>query len=163
MKTRNLFLIGKIANLGALKASIIAILSIVLVALLMTAASNFAYSSGLGKDVFSSYPLLHNNCSTVMDEAEFKTKYVEISGKFFEETRVSLSKELLNHYCLSSVQVKDLMKLFSYDRTRMDFAEFAINKVIDPENFGICKESFMLSANKIVIDNLMREHSLVGK
>lgn len=98
-----------------------------------------------------------------MDDVQFKNKCIEISGKFFEETRVSLSKELLDHYCLSSAQVKDLMKLFSYDRTRMDFAELAINKVMDPENFAVCKESFMLSANKIVIDDLMKEHSLVGK
>lgn len=163
MKTKSIFFSGKIWLAGAFKASIIAILSIAFVAILMTVASNNAYSSNISKDVFSSYPGSNNDCSTVMDDVQFKNKCIEISGKFFEETRVSLSKELLDHYCLSSAQVKDLMKLFSYDRTRMDFAELAINKVMDPENFAVCKESFMLSANKIVIDDLMKEHSLVGK
>jgi hypothetical protein len=71
---------------------------------------------------------------------------------------MSLSKELLDHYCLSSEQVRDLMTLFSYDRTRMDFASYAIVKVVDPENFIVCKGSFMISANGMVIEDLIKDH-----
>jgi hypothetical protein len=50
------------------------------------------------------------------------------------------------------------MTLFSYDRTRMDFASYAIVKVVDPENFIVCKGSFMISANGMVIEDLIKDH-----
>lgn len=161
MRTRHQISTRKTAFIGFIKAAATALLSVIIVLLLMNYATTLSYSAPLLSIKSSEIQTdcgNSNNCSGKMDDTLFKTKYQEIAGKYFEETRMSLSKELVDHYCLSSEQVKDLMSLFSYDRSRMDFASYAIVKVIDPENFMVCKESFMISANGTVIEDLIKDH-----
>ncbi len=160
MKTRNLSFLGKLARNGFVKASLLALLTIVLMAILMNLATNVAFSSPLNNNGLtpSSFLSSNDNCTTSLDADQFKGKYDFIAGKYFEETRIKLSWELVDNYCLSSVQVRDLMKLFSYDSTRTKFATYAIGKVLDPENFTVCKETFMIYGNDRVIDDLVKEY-----
>jgi hypothetical protein len=161
MRTRHQISTKKTAFIGFIKAAATALLSVIIVLLLMNYAATLSYSAPSLSVKSNLTPADLNNsndCSIKMDDALFQTKYQEIAGKYFEETRMSLSKELLDHYCLSSEQVRDLMTLFSYDRTRMDFASYAIVKVVDPENFMVCKGSFMISANGMVIEDLIKDH-----
>jgi hypothetical protein len=96
----------------------------------------------------------------MLSDDEFEPKYNEISKKYFEDTKIKMSKELLDHYCLSSLQTSQLMKLFSFDGSRKEFATYAINKVYDPENFMICKNSFLFPANGTIIDNLVKSQEV---
>lgn len=160
MKTKSTSFFGKMAGSSLLKASIMAAGAVLVLALLMNLATNVAFSNN-GLIIYKGTVTYHGgneNCSTLLDETTFRKRHDEIAKKYFEETKVDLSMELLNSYCLTSAQVADLLKLFSYDRTRMDFAEVAISKVIDPENFGLCKASFMIRGNEIVIDDLMKQY-----
>lgn len=160
MKTKTHYFLGKLAGSSLLKASIMAAAAVLLLALLMNLATNVAFSNN-GLTIYKKSVFLNTgneNCSLLLDEVSFRKRHDEIARKYFEETKVDLSLELLNNYCLSSSQVAELMKLFSYDRTRMDFAEQAIGKVMDPENFSVCKASFMIRGNEIVIDDLIKLH-----
>lgn len=106
---------------------------------------------------FSHY--IHHNCSTSLSDEVFDQKYQTISSKFFEETRMMLSKELVDHYCITSAQLNQLMGLLSFDRSRMELASYAIGRVADVENFSICKQSFAIPGNQSFIDELLKEHS----
>lgn len=158
MKTKNLFLSSKVAIANAFKAAAVAISSIALVAILMTIASNIAYSNTIRNGIHPLQPLDQEHCGNVLDDAQFKIRYDAIAIKYFEATKVTMSRELMNEHCLTSAQVRDLMKLFSFDPTRIEFAGEAIYKVVDPQNFDVCKEAMMLGANRVVMDDLIKDY-----
>jgi hypothetical protein len=157
MKTKTFLLMSKATLWWAFKVSIVAGVSIAVVAVLMTVTSNYASPYVVHKTGVSYFL---NDCKTMLSDDEFEPKYNEISKKYFEDTKIKMSKELLDHYCLSSLQTSQLMKLFSFDGSRKEFATYAINKVYDPENFMICKNSFLFPANGTIIDNLVKSQEV---
>lgn len=158
MKAKHPIFIRKAAVKNMLNALLIATTSTLLMLILMTLTAKMVYSyPSRFQDPVD--PIFENeNCTTTLSDDQFKLKKDLIAQKYFEETIVKLSKELMEQYCLTSNQVKELMMLFSFDRTRMDFASFAIEKVLDPGNFGVCKAAFVISSNHIVIDDLVKQY-----
>lgn len=158
MKAKHPFLFNTAAFKNMLRALLITAISTLLLVILMTLTAKIVYSSPISVQTTVNVIFENKNCTTVLGDDDFKLKKDLIAQKYFEETIVGLSRELLDQYCLSSNQVKELMMLFSFDRTRMDFASYAIRKVYDPENFSVCKDAFMISSNQIIIDDIVKEY-----
>lgn len=78
----------------------------------------------------SQYP-----CNLVMNEQIFDSLKDNIQAQQFEETKENTAKQAITHYCLSSVQAKKILRLFSFEQTKLDFAKWVYDYVYDKENF----------------------------
>jgi hypothetical protein len=86
-------------------------------------------------------------CAAPMSGSDFEAAKKLVAAKGFDETRFSVAKQVAGSNCLTSVQVKELMQLMSFEQTRLDFAKFAYGKTYDPGNYFRVNEAFQFEGS----------------
>lgn len=77
-----------------------------------------------------------------VSNTEFESIKKNISSKSFENSKLTVAKQISDSKCLTSSQVRDIMKLFSFEQTRLDFAKYAYKNVIDKDNYYQVNDAF---------------------
>lgn len=90
-------------------------------------------------------------CPIPMDPNEFHDIRSSISSKTFEDTRMTIAKQVLNDRCILSSQVKDIMLLFTFEENRLDFAKYAYPRTYDVGNYFKVNDAFTFESS---IDDL---------
>ena len=70
-----------------------------------------------------------------------------LENKSFESSKFQIAKQALSYNYFSSAQVADLMSVFSFESTRLDFAKSAYVKVIDKQNFYLVNDAFSFESS----------------
>ena len=73
------------------------------------------------------------------DFADFKSS---VSSKSFEDSKLTIAKQALNNNCLLTSQVKEVMLLFTYEQSRLDFAKYAYSHTYDLGNYFKINDAF---------------------
>lgn len=68
----------------------------------------------------------------------------------FDNSKLAIAKAALSHNAMTSKQVRDVMRQFTFDRNKLDFAKFAFDHCVDPQNY------YSL-ANEFTFDSYARE------
>ncbi|MEY4110006.1 MAG: hypothetical protein RLZZ46_360 [Bacteroidota bacterium] len=98
------------------------------------------------------YPTIPG-CGFAMDPASFSEARNSISSKNFESTRLQVAQQIAQSRCLTSAQVRDIMGLFSFESSKLEFAKFAHRYTFDTANYFIVNDAFTFSSS---IDDLNR-------
>jgi hypothetical protein len=85
------------------------------------------------------------NCRSVMDERSFDNLKDQIEAQSFEETKSNTAKQAIRYYCVSSVQARQILKIFSFEQTKLEFAKWVYDYVYDPQNFYQVNDVFDFS------------------
>lgn len=94
-----------------------------------------------------------NNNYSAMSPNDFNALKITIANAKFESTKFSIAKSAISLNRLTSSQVFDLLYLFTYESTKLDFAKLAYYSVIDKERFFIVYDTFTFSNS---VDELSR-------
>jgi hypothetical protein len=86
-------------------------------------------------------------CPMPMTEGEFKDVRSSISSKTFEDTRMTIAKQVLNDRCIFASQVKDVMLLFTFEENRLEFAKYAYDKTYDIGNYFKVNDAFTFESS----------------
>ena len=97
---------------------------------------------------------LHAECSSNLSKEAFKTALEEVHKLNFDAAKKK-TIEALFEKCLTSIQVKDLLKELSFEEDKIDLAKKGFNYVSDPKNYGVLKEIFDFEESKDLIDELV--------
>ena len=81
-------------------------------------------------------------CSYPMNSTEFSDAKKSIQSKSFEDSKLSIAKQITKGKCLTAEQVRDVMKLFDFEETRLDFAKFAFDYTYDTDNYYKVSDAF---------------------
>lgn len=81
-------------------------------------------------------------CPVPMSRSEFESFKSSLSSKSFEDSKMTMAKQVLNNNCLTSAQVKDLMAMFSFEQTKLDFAKYAYGHTYDLGNYYKVNDAF---------------------
>jgi hypothetical protein len=81
-------------------------------------------------------------CYSPMYSSEFETAKKSISSKSFEDTKLTLAKQILGVNCFSTSQVKEIMQLFSFEETKLTFAKLAYDRTTDVKNYYQLNDAF---------------------
>ncbi len=92
-------------------------------------------------------------CPVPINPVEFEGVKNSISSKTFEDSKLQVAKQVCGANCLLSSQVKEIMMLFTYETTRLDFAKFAYRKTYDIGNYYKVNDAFEFESS---IDELNR-------
>jgi len=90
-------------------------------------------------------------CAYPMSPAEFNDAKSSITSKSFEDSKFTLAKQICKSKCLLTSQVKDIMLLFTFEQTRLDFAKFAYGYTYDTGNYFKVNDAFTFETS---IDDL---------
>lgn len=82
------------------------------------------------------------SCSYPMTEITFTTAMNSIADKSFDETKLSVAKQITSSNCLTSYQIKRVAELFSFEDNKLNYAKFAYPFCFDPQNYFVVNDVF---------------------
>ena len=89
----------------------------------------------------------NGNCTRSMDAASFGKAKQSISSKGFDDTRLSTAKQVAKANCLTTEQIIEIMKVFGFEDTRLDFAKYAYDYCFDQNNYYTVGEGFSFDSS----------------
>ncbi len=81
-------------------------------------------------------------CDAPMPSGDFSSALNSIESKSFEDSKVTLAKQFTKANCLSADQVKQVMKKFTYEESKLDYAKFAYEYCLDQGNYYKVNDAF---------------------
>lgn len=77
-----------------------------------------------------------------MSSMDFDDYLAAIRSKTFEDSKLSTAKAPLSGQYLTARQIKQVMQVFTFEDTRLEFAIFAHSRCVDPSNYYQVYEAF---------------------
>jgi hypothetical protein len=65
-----------------------------------------------------------------------------ISSRTFEDSKLTIAKQVAGANCLLCSQVREIMTLFTFESTKLEFAKFAYSHTLDPGNYFKLNDAF---------------------
>ncbi|MFM7024123.1 MAG: DUF4476 domain-containing protein [Flavobacteriales bacterium] len=90
---------------------------------------------------------LGSGCGIAMDDVDFNDAKSSISSKPFEDSKMTVAKQITENNCLSTSQVKQIMGLFTYEETKLEFAKFAYSHTVDKNKYYKINDAFTYSTS----------------
>ncbi|MEI6822548.1 MAG: DUF4476 domain-containing protein [Bacteroidota bacterium] len=86
-------------------------------------------------------------CNNPLDQQNFQNVKQTIASKKFEDSKLTIAKQVINNNCLLASQVKDILFLFEFENTRLDFAKYAYGLTYDIGNYYLLNDAFKFEAS----------------
>ena len=90
----------------------------------------------------------NNNSYKPMSDPSFSSLWETMRKETFENTRVTLLKQSIETNYFTTMQVKQLMALFTFEDNKLDIAKTAYRNTVDKENYFQLYDSFTFSTSK---------------
>ena len=75
------------------------------------------------------------NCDYPMSDDRFTNARNSISSKDFEDSKLTIALQVIKSNCLYVSQIKQIMMLFEFEDTKLEFAKEAYNYTYDINNY----------------------------
>jgi hypothetical protein len=77
-----------------------------------------------------------------MPASDFKDASNSIRAKTFEDSKITLAKQIIKSNCLRADQIKEIMAIMEYEDSRLTLAKFAYQYCYDPNNYYKVNDAF---------------------
>lgn len=81
-------------------------------------------------------------CPWPMKQPDFEEAKKSIVSKNFEDSKLTVAKQITGANCLMCSQVKEIMLLFNFEDSKLDFAKYAYDYVYDLNNYYKLNDAF---------------------
>ncbi|MBM3434893.1 MAG: DUF4476 domain-containing protein [Bacteroidetes bacterium] len=81
-------------------------------------------------------------CTSPMGDDRFAQVKESVSSMDFEDSKLTVARQVLKSNCLFASQVKQIMMLFDFESTRLDFAMEAYSYTYDIDNYYLLNDAF---------------------
>jgi len=85
-----------------------------------------------------------------------------IGRQTFDSDKLRVANQVLRGHFMSSMQVRDMAKLFTFESYRVDFVKAAYPKVVDQQNFYVVNEVFTFSSSIAEVVNYTNSVGFAG-
>jgi hypothetical protein len=89
----------------------------------------------------------YNNQPCIISDYDFNLLRNSIESKSFDSTKLEIAKQAVNNYHFSAAQVAQLMRLFTFESDKLEFAKYAYHKTIDKNRYFILNDEFTFSSS----------------
>jgi hypothetical protein len=96
-------------------------------------------------------------CPAPMSRSDFQSFKSSVTSKTFEDSKLTIAKQVLNNNCLTSGQVREIMGLFTYENTKLDFAKYAYGHTYDIGNYFKVNDTFQFEASITELNNYISQ------
>jgi hypothetical protein len=86
-------------------------------------------------------------CPYPISDLDFADVKRSISSKSFEDSKLTIAKEVTSSNCLFASEVKEVMMLFSFESTRLEFAKYAYDFTYDRGNYYKVNDAFQFESS----------------
>jgi len=81
-------------------------------------------------------------CSYPISDADFREAKQTIDDAAFDDSRLSIAKQIVKTNCMTADQVRDLVALMSFDDSKLSLAKFAYGYTYDYGNYFKVSQAF---------------------
>ncbi|MCC6720693.1 MAG: DUF4476 domain-containing protein [Bacteroidia bacterium] len=100
-------------------------------------------NENLKDDAYYNYNYNNDN----NDKKSFGIALSSIKNQSFDSERLKIAKNTVKQQKLNSEQILEIIKLFSFESSRLEFAKFAYNYTIDKKNYNVISSAFQFSSS----------------
>jgi hypothetical protein len=86
-------------------------------------------------------------CATSMSASSFASAKSNIESKSFEDTKLTVAKQVTKANCMTAAQIRDVMKLFSFEETKLDYAKFAYDFCYNQGDYYEVNDAFTFESS----------------
>ena len=86
-------------------------------------------------------------CVKAMDKAAFDTAKASVAAKGFDDTRLTVAKQIAKSNCLTTTQIKDIMSVFGFEETKLEFAKYAYDFCYDKNQYYLINDAFSFDSS----------------
>ena len=87
-------------------------------------------------------PTVNGPCAYPMGSSDFTSACNSIKAKSFEDSKITLAKQVVKANCMSTDQIFAVMELFDFESSKLDFAKYAYDYVYDKNNYYKVNDAF---------------------
>lgn len=98
------------------------------------------------------------HCYWPMTISEFSNAKASVEKQSFEDGKLKVAKQILSTNCMSSAQVKEIMGMFAYEETKLEWAKFAYGKTTDPNNYYQLNDGFTYPSSVDELNSYIESH-----
>ena len=89
-----------------------------------------------------------DNYGRSMSSHDFSQAKESLRKEWFENTRMTTAKQIIDRNNFTSQQVKELMLLFTFENNRLDIAKYAYGKTVDKGNYFVVNDAFTFNSKE---------------
>lgn len=97
-------------------------------------------------------------CSAPMGDSDFADAKKSIAAKGFDDSRLTIAKQIIGSNCLLCSQIKELMELMSFEATKLDLAKFAWHHNLDKGNYYKLNDAFTFESSIDELNQYTQSH-----
>ncbi len=98
-------------------------------------------------------------CLKALHTAHFLMAKDAIAKRSFESDKLATARQIAGSNCLSAAQVKEIMGLFAFESSKLEFAKLAYLKVVDMNNCFLIYKAFSFSSSVEELEAFIKESS----
>ncbi len=98
-----------------------------------------------------------NDHENVMSAQEFESVKQAIDKEWLESNKLSSAKFIIDKNNFTTMQVRELMMLFSFEKNKLEVAKYAYRKTVDKHNYYQVNDVFNFSSSKEELARFLRE------
>jgi len=97
-------------------------------------------------------------CQIPMNASNFSNAKKSIASKSFDESRLTIAKQIIGSNCLLCSQIKELLELMSFESTKLDLAKFAWHHTLDKGNYYLLNDAFTFESSISELNKYIQTH-----
>jgi Domain of unknown function (DUF4476) len=97
-------------------------------------------------------------CNWPMSDQDFANAKHSISSKDFEDSKMTIAKQVVSANCLFASQVKELMLLFDFEDSKLEFAKYAYGYTYDTGNYFKVNDAFEFESSIEELNQYIGSH-----
>ena len=97
-------------------------------------------------------------CQYPMGEKDFESAKASIKSKSFDDSKLTLAKQIIGSNCMLCSQIKELMLLITFEQTRLDLAKFAWSHNLDRGNYYKLNDAFTFESSIDELNQYTQSH-----
>ena len=90
-----------------------------------------------------------------MSPQAFNAALRAIQNQAFDADQVRMAKQIIRTNAVSSQQIAEMMRLMSFESSRLELAKFGYNFVADPQNYFVVNDVFWFSSSIRELDRFI--------
>ncbi len=97
-------------------------------------------------------------CPYPLTDLDFDNVKNSIASKNFEDSKLTIAKQVVSSTCLFASEVKQIMDLFSYESSRVEFAKYAYSFTFDLGNYYKVNSAFKFESSIDELNDFIAHH-----
>lgn len=86
-------------------------------------------------------------CASSMSPTSFSKAKDNISGNSFEDSKMTVAKQVTKANCMTAAQIKDVMGLFSFEDSKLEYAKYAYDFCFNQGDYYEVNEAFTFESS----------------